>query len=127
IQIVDKELAKVLVNVTPAEMCIIRQFLDEYPKLTEKQLRRLQDTEAQNSMNNKALQVQKKVLLEEECGCIDYGIEETIEQNCVKQIGNEEKLVANRGESMRKEVLLKTECGCSDYGVEELLEHRYNE
>ncbi|CAG8841282.1 30938_t:CDS:2, partial [Gigaspora margarita] len=127
IQIVDKELAKMLVAVTLAEICIIKQFLDEYPKLTEKQLRRLQDTDVHVLVNNKAIQMQKKALLDAECRYVDYGIEEGIERSCRKITGNEQSLTVQEDGLMQKEVLLETECGCIDYGIEELLKHSTNE
>ncbi|CAG8777089.1 432_t:CDS:10 [Gigaspora margarita] len=114
IQIIDKELAKVLVTVAAAEICIIRQFLDEYPKLTEKQLQRLQDTDVQDSLSNKAIQLQKKVLIEEECGCIDYGIKEIIEQSGEEQAANKQNTTVSKNKLI-------------DYGTEELLEHSYIE
>ncbi|CAG8573775.1 43511_t:CDS:10 [Gigaspora margarita] len=85
IQIVDKELAKVLVIVAPVEICIIRQFLDKYPKLIEKHCEK-QTSNKQNLTVSKNELMQKKVLLKTECRYSDYGTEELLEHSYNKQV-----------------------------------------
>src|SRR5260364_415807 len=71
IQIIDKEIAEVVQVLSAEEIFIIRQLIEYYPKITEKQLKEIKEFSKQDKR-----QKRKSLLLDSEAGHFDYGIEE---------------------------------------------------
>ena len=76
VQIVDTELAQAIQVISAEEICIIRHLFENYRKITEKQLKEIQEEDVGEKSSKEKLQLRKKYLLETECGTTDYGIEE---------------------------------------------------
>ena len=84
IQIIDKEIADAVQVISAEEICIIRQLIEYYPKITEKQLREIKEFSKQDNQ-----QKRRFLLLDSEAGHFDYGIEEQLN----KETSNEQMAV----------------------------------
>src|SRR5260363_293769 len=76
VQIVDTEIAQAIQIISAEEICIIRHLFENYRKITQKQLKEIQEEEVEDKISKEKVQLRKKCLLEMECGTTDYGIEE---------------------------------------------------
>ncbi|CAG8623219.1 11721_t:CDS:1 [Gigaspora margarita] len=63
-QVIDNEISEILLTISAAEICIIRNLLEKYPRMTAIQLQEL-----------KVVHNRKATLLNLECGIDDYGTE----------------------------------------------------
>jgi len=79
VQIIDKEISVAVQTITAEEVYIIRQLIENYPKITEHQLKLIKEDKRQTYDQRR-----KGLLLEAESGFIDYGIEEMEEQRKVQ-------------------------------------------
>src|SRR5260363_119262 len=75
IQIIDKEIAEAVQVISADEIFIIRQLIEYYPKIMEKQLKEIKEFSKQDNQ-----QKRKTALLDSESGHFDYGIEEQLEK-----------------------------------------------
>src|SRR5260363_16647 len=84
IQIIDKEIAELVQVISAEEIFIIRQLIECYSKITEKQLKEIKEFSKQDNQ-----QKRKTVLLDSKSDHFDYGIEEQLE----KETSNEQMAV----------------------------------
>src|SRR5260363_463242 len=75
IQIIDKEIAEAVQVISAEEIFIIRQLIEYYQKIMEKQLKEIKEFSKQDNQ-----QKRKTALLDSESGHFDYGIEEWLEK-----------------------------------------------
>src|SRR5260364_413805 len=72
IQIIDKEIAEAVQVIFAEEIFIIRQLIEYYPKIIEKQLKEIKEFSKQDNQ-----QKRKTALLDSESGHFNYGIEDS--------------------------------------------------